>query len=37
VIKHTMEDAAIEDVPKKSNWPIYLYIPNLIGKHPEDS
>jgi hypothetical protein len=29
----TMEDSVIEDVPKQSSsWPIYLYIPNLIGK-----
>ena len=28
-----MEDSVIEDVPKQSSsWPIYLYIPNLIGK-----
>lgn len=27
-----MEDSVIEDVPKQSSsWPIYLYIPNLIG------
>lgn len=27
-----MEELAIEDTPKKSSWPIYLYIPNIIGK-----
>jgi len=27
-----MEDSTVEDLPKKNGWPIYLYIPNLIGK-----
>nr|XP_024369466.1 probable CDP-diacylglycerol--inositol 3-phosphatidyltransferase 2 isoform X4 [Physcomitrium patens] len=26
-----MEDSTIEDSPKQRNWPIYLYIPNIIG------
>ena len=27
-----MNDSTVEDLPKQSSWPIYLYIPNLIGK-----